>query len=82
MQKPEKAIGVAAILLALCLIYVLSIGPVVGVLVWSGFRETDRVGSCVCVLYSPIIYLHDHTAFKEPIEQYVDRWDHLGQRLR
>lgn len=82
MQKPEKAARVAVILLALCLMYVLSIGPASGIIVWTGISPSGPVGSCVRVFYWPIECLHDHALLKGPFVRYVAWWERLGQRLR
>jgi hypothetical protein len=73
---------VAAILFALCLVYILSIGPVAGILAWLGIGTNPRVEACAEIFYAPHKYLHDHTPLKEPLDQYIMWWIRLGARLR
>jgi hypothetical protein len=58
-----------AILLVLPVVYVLSIGPVVALATAAGIDPTG-----LKVIYAPVIWLHDHTALKEPLEWYVGLW--------
>jgi hypothetical protein len=56
-------------LAALPMLYVLSIGPVVMIADKAGlsprpFRK----------FYAPVIWLHDHTVLKQPIEWYAELW--------
>ena len=65
---------VAALLLALPLLYFLSVGPVVMI-----FDKTNGLGgmvssSFVINLYSPIIWLHEHTFLRQTTEIYLGLW--------
>ncbi len=55
--------------LAAPLLYILSIGPV---LRFGG--KTLLSLEVVEVIYAPVIWLHDHTPLKKPLEWYVDWW--------
>ncbi len=61
--------GAAGLLVALPLLYVLSIGPVAMFSMKTGWSM--RGGE---VLYAPVIWLHDHTILKRPLEAYVELW--------
>jgi len=50
----------------LVVLYVLSIGPVAGVATRRDW-DVDRW----MAFYRPVIWLHDHTVLKEPLEWYV-----------
>jgi hypothetical protein len=63
------AAAMALVLFFLPGIYVLSIGPVVAVV-----ERADAGREVVQVIYAPVIWLHDHTALKEPLEAYARLW--------
>ena len=56
-------------LVALPVLYVLSIGPVVAIAsktkTWPGLSQQ---------FYAPVIWLHDHTLLRRPLEIYVALW--------
>jgi hypothetical protein len=59
----------ALFLAALPLLYVLSMGPV------ALMAEKTRLPSRpVKAFYTPLIWLHDHTFLKQPLEWYVGLW--------
>lgn len=60
-------VGVAILLGPL--LYVLSIGPVA--LLYTKYNWNSDVPEKV---YAPVIWLHDHTPLKRPIERYVEVW--------
>ena len=53
------------------LLYVLSIGPVAALL--SRTNSGVSVGT-LRKIYAPVIWLHDHTLLKQPLEAYVELW--------
>ena len=53
-------------MLIMCFMYVLSIGP--AALIAGGPSPTLRT------FYAPVIWLHDHTLLKKPIEVYMELW--------
>lgn len=57
------------VVLVLLVFYVLSIGPVAA-LVQGNEDATARVR----VFYAPLIWLHDNTPLKTPLEKYVELW--------
>ena len=73
---------VIAILLALCLLYILSIGPAAGLLTFShlagGFTTMRLFGD----IHRPVMFLGESTPLGEPLEWYIVWWLELGQRLR
>ncbi len=74
-QKPNESANfrpLAAVLLMLFLapvLYVLSIGPVVALV-----QQTGQSHDAVEAIYAPVIWLHDHTPLKEPLERYGKLW--------
>ena len=63
----------AALLLATLLLYVLSVGPAALVI------EKTGAGDAVAgVVYAPLIWLRDHTALREPMDDYVVFWFRVG----
>jgi hypothetical protein len=60
---------VSAMLLPL--LYVLSIGPVVAIAERTKSTESLKLLKAV---YAPVIWLHDHTILKKPLEAYVELW--------
>jgi hypothetical protein len=65
----RKFSAVAAILLAVPLLYVLSIGPVGAVI-----EKIPSSRGAVQRFYFPLIWLHDNTASKKPLEWYAGLW--------
>lgn len=56
---------------AIPLLYVLSIGPVAAVVSRSQNTQSMNLFGKV---YAPVIWLHEHTILKEPLEAYVELW--------
>jgi hypothetical protein len=52
------------------LLYVLSIGPAARLMKGSPARFTMQLRA----FYYPVIWLHDHTVLKKPLEVYVALW--------
>jgi len=79
----NRAARIGAILFALCLIYVLSLGPAVAVFEWAGAEEAHPAAARAArIIYAPLEYLHGHTPLKEPLDLYAGWWGRLGKRLR
>jgi hypothetical protein len=53
------------------LLYVLSIGPVVAIAERTNSTQSLEL---LKIVYAPVIWLHDHTFLKEPLEAYVALW--------
>ena len=53
------------------LLYVLSIGPVAALV---SRTNTGRGASVLTKVYAPVIWLHEHTILKKPLEAYVELW--------
>lgn len=72
-SSPSRGSGVVPLVLAILvlvpILYVLSIGPVVAVLKKTGTGE-----EAVLVFYAPVIWLHENTPLKEPLEKYGELW--------
>ena len=72
IQKSNRG-GIAAMVIALPIFYVLSLGPVVLIA-----KKHDYNGHALKQVYAPVIWLHDHTFLKKSLEAYVGFWEHLG----
>lgn len=66
----SKGIPWPVFVVMLPLLYVLSIGPV-GALTKSG---SNNVLAWVRGIYAPVVWLHDHTLLKKPLEAYARLW--------
>ncbi len=62
-------------------LYLVSIGPVTGLLVWLDV-ENRTIIEWFPEFYAPIIWTHANTPLHDVIEWYVDYWQHLGLTLR
>lgn len=70
LQRPGHSGGMLAwLVLAAPLFYLLSIGPVAAIWV-----KTQLPVGPLETLYAPVIWLHDHTPLKKPLEWYVELW--------
>jgi hypothetical protein len=71
--EPEPGFGplrwVSWILLLVPCLYVLSMGPVVAV---AGKNPASV--PTIRAVYSPVIWLHEHTPLKQPLEMYAKLW--------
>ncbi|WP_395750805.1 hypothetical protein [Prosthecobacter sp.] len=70
--------AVLAILVALPLLYALSIGPAAYCL--SKFNVGRSTEDMVEAFYAPIIWLADHTSMEKPIDSYIEWWEWLARR--
>jgi hypothetical protein len=68
-ERESRSGAAFAILPLLPILYVLSIGPV-GRLV----RDHSEARDTVKVAYVPIIWLHDNTFLRRPLEAYAKLW--------
>jgi hypothetical protein len=81
--KPNRrARRVAVILLVVCLIYTLSAGPFVALIVWAGTWNDPSVMTFGTVLYAPLLCLGRYTPLGVPLRLYVSWWAELGQWFR
>jgi hypothetical protein len=81
-RKSISAAHIAGIIAVLCLLYVLSIGPVMGMMLWAGATPDGPAIVCFCAAYAPILYLDDHTPLQGAIGQYIGWWGRLGAAAR
>jgi hypothetical protein len=58
-------------LVSLPLLYVLSIGPVAAVV---SRTQNSQSLDVLRNIYAPVIWLHEHTILKKPLEAYVELW--------
>ena len=60
-----------AILFAVPLLYILSVGPVAAMSIkFPGLARSSAIGE----FYYPVIWLHDKTPMRRPLEMYLDLW--------
>lgn len=57
--------------IAVPLLYVLSIGPAAALV---SRNNNGRGADVLTKVYAPVIWLHDHTVLKKPLEAYVELW--------
>ncbi len=76
-RRWRSGLAIALVIaLLLPIFYVLSIGPAVYVLRATGpNREQEEAAE---VFYFPLIFLHQTTPLREPIEAYVEFWEDLS----
>lgn len=80
-EPPAKSSHTAAwsaVIVALPLMYVLSIGPVAYLAHKLGMYSA--ASGLAQAFYAPVIWLHDHTVCKAPLESYLDWWERLGEQ--
>ena len=71
-SDPKGSSGWLIILVvAVPLLYVLSIGPAEAVF---SRTKNSRTINLLGKVYAPVIWLHDHTILKKPLEAYVELW--------
>jgi hypothetical protein len=68
-RGPSTFVWVLGLVVLLPVLYVLSVGPVSGLVAKSGMNPDPFI-----VFYLPVIWLHDNTALKEPLEKWVRLW--------
>lgn len=73
-KSPAGSFSTVAIALLLVLmvlvLYVLSLGPAV-MLTDNGYLDDDVAR----FVYSPLIWLHEHTPLRKPLDFYVELWE-------
>lgn len=68
-ESRRSSLGWFGLVVFLPLLYVLSIGPV-GAMAFNNPKAIDGLRK----FYAPVIWLHDHTPVKKPLETYVELW--------
>ena len=75
MEKGEKSSHPWALLaLAIPLLYVLSCGPAIFLI-----EKTHANSDAFEKIYAPLVWLHDHTPMKKPLEVYAEFWQRLAR---
>jgi hypothetical protein len=69
LRPNETSIILVTLGVVLPMIYVLSIAPVAKVLDTLGV--STKTGK---IFYAPVIWLHDETPLREPLEWYMEAW--------
>lgn len=67
-----------ALLLALPLAYVLSIGPVLYFM--TKFHAPMTANHYAAAFYQPLIWMRENTSFKQPLDAYVGWWLEMAMR--
>jgi hypothetical protein len=73
------ALRIAATLLILCALYVLSIGPAVAIAERIKFYECDSLESAIWIAYMPVTYLLAIMPPDGPHVRYVEWWASIGR---
>jgi hypothetical protein len=77
-HSPSRTWLWTTIILAVPVLYVLSIGP--------AFYYVEKNGTprptpaWLENFYEPVVWMHDQTPLKKPLELYVDWWVHLAHK--
>ncbi len=69
-QSGSGGLAWVAVIVLLPVLYVLSIGPVAA----TFYRIGKTPPSYVLLFYDPVIWLHQHTPLKKPLEAYLRLW--------
>ena len=70
-RRSGAAVAIALVIL-LPILYVLSIGPAV---MFVGITGTEQqLGPVLEVVYYPVLWLHDNTWLRGPLETYIELW--------
>jgi hypothetical protein len=67
---------VTSIVVGLPLIYLLSVGPAVVIVV-----KAPKIRNQVRAIYTPMIWLHDHTSLKKPMDRYLGFWEQTARQI-
>lgn len=67
---------VTAIVIGLPIIYFLSVGPAVVIVVKAPSLRTP-----VRAIYTPVIWLHDHTSLKKTMDSYLGFWEKTARQM-
>jgi hypothetical protein len=78
----NRAARVAVILLALSPVYVLSLGPVVGIQAFLDLEKNEAFNLAGRAVYLPVLCLGEYTPLKGPLMWYLGWWEREGRRLR
>jgi hypothetical protein len=78
VNRRRRAARIAVVLFVLCLIYILSIGPFVALIVATGTWDNPHVGTFATVFYAPLYYVSYWTHLKGPLKLYAYWWAELG----
>lgn len=69
-QSHGRAWVVITLAIALPLLYVLSVGPAVAI-----SNKCPKCGVVFQEFYFPLVWLDDHTVFREPLDAYIELWE-------
>jgi hypothetical protein len=72
--------GATTALVALPILYVLSIGPVFYAFEKSGVPISPEMDAALTVFYTPLRLLCQHTPIEEPLVAYVKWWAYLSEQ--
>lgn len=75
-REGSNSTATVVIVVALPLLYALSIGP--AALYMTLHHGSQALEGAAVKFFQPILWLHDHTALKQPIEAYMDWWRSLA----
>ncbi|MDB6005505.1 MAG: hypothetical protein JWR15_2492 [Prosthecobacter sp.] len=80
-NRSSKTAAIVALLVALPLLYVLSVGPV-GMLFEEStwFRRRPRLKNAMAIVYSPLKPLFTHESLGPLFQRYLSWWDELARK--
>ncbi len=78
-RQSSNASGIVAMLVALPLLYTLSIGPFAFIL--NKYPSLAPMEKYAGAFYAPVLWLHDHTSLKQPIASYTQWWVRLARKI-
>jgi len=76
-RQNSSSSAIGALLVALPLLYAFSMGPVAFLV--EKYHVMSSMGAPVRTFYMPMIWLHEHTSLKQPLESYVKWWENLAR---
>jgi hypothetical protein len=68
-RKRKGGVGIVVTLFLAPFLYVLSFGPAD-----YAMKYTGRGVKTVMTVYAPVVWLHDHTSLRRPLEWYAEFW--------
>ncbi|MBN8419383.1 MAG: hypothetical protein J0L73_10740 [Verrucomicrobia bacterium] len=77
-RQTSNSSAITVVVLALPLLYALSMGPVA--FVFGRYHSLKSMEKAAQAFYAPMFWLHAHTFLKEPLEYYLGWWERLARK--
>ena len=78
-SRNSRSAGVATALIALPIVYVLSIGPVAYWVEGRGWFRSPAADAALSLIYAPLMLIVDSTGLTEPFDRYLEWWVELSK---